>query len=76
MTRTEWIEHFRLNLLRMLEESGYSQIELARASGMCPATISNYVNGVEAPNVKGILNISYVFGCNADELIDFGEPIE
>lgn len=76
MTRTEWIKHFRLNLLQMLDETGYTQFDLARATGMCPATISNYVNGVQTPNVKAILNISYVLGCDSDDLIDFGEPID
>lgn len=76
MSEVEWLEEFRINLLRMMDEDLIKQKELAEVSGLSEATISNYVNGTKMPGVRAIVNLAYALSCDTDDLIDFGEMIE
>lgn len=76
MSEVEWLEEFRMNLLRIMDEDRINQKELAEASGLSEGTISYYVNGTKMPGVRAIINLAYALDCNTDDLIDFGEMIE
>lgn len=76
MTETEWVEIFRTNLIEMMSEYGYTQRDLAEATGLSEMAISNYVNGRRIPTVRSIINISYEFNIDVNDLIDFGDRIE
>lgn len=76
MTEYEWLNKFRLNLLRLIDENRYSQLEVAEMIGVSESSISKYVRGSRMPSARVILNLSYAFNCSTDELIDFGEAIE
>ncbi len=76
MSEVEWLEEFRMNLLRMMDEDRIKQKELAEESYLSEATISKYVNGTQMPSVRAIINLAYVLDCSTDDLIDFGEMIE
>lgn len=75
MDETVWIREFSLNLRRMMYDLRISQRELADLSGLSEATISRYLNATHAPSFKAIVNLAYAFGCNTDDLIDFGSRI-
>lgn len=76
MTETEWIDIFRTNLIEMMAEYGYTQRDLADATGLSEMAISNYVNGKRIPTVRAIINISYELNIEVNDLIDFGDRIE
>lgn len=76
MTETEWIEIFRTNLIEIMTEYGYTQRDLADATGLSEMAISNYVNGKRIPTVRAIINISYELNIEVNDLIDFGDRIE
>ena len=75
MTEIEWLNAFGDNLARLMYESRFTQKDLAEMSGLSEGTISKYLNKRQMPNVKAILNISYVLQCDVSELIDFGRAI-
>lgn len=76
MTETEWIDIFRTNLIEMMAEYGYTQRDLADATGLSEMAISNYVNGKRIPTMRAIINISYELNIEVNDLIDFGDRIE
>ena len=76
MSEQEWLDIFAGNLVSLMEENGYSQQQLADATGLSKGTISYYTNGLRMPGVRAIINIAYEFGLTMDELIDFGGRIE
>lgn len=76
MSETEWLRIFSKNLVSILSESRINQKELAEMTGLSTATISKYVNGIQMPTVRAIINISYALHISVDELIDFGDRIE
>ena len=43
MRETEWIRIFAGNLSEIIEESGYSQKEVADMTGIMQSTISKYI---------------------------------
>ena len=75
MSEYEWMQKFGRNLKAMLEDAWTSQSQLAADTGLSDATISRYINGLQIPTVKAVINICYALDCGLDELIDFGEPI-
>lgn len=75
MSELEWLREFSINLRRMMWDARMTQRELADLSGLSESCISRYLNGTHAPSYKAIINLSYVFGCNTDDLIDFGSRI-
>lgn len=76
MTEHEWIDIFGSNLESMMNEYGWTQRELAEATGLTQATISNYIHKRRMPTIKAIINLSYVLGCDLYDLIDFGERLD
>lgn len=75
MTEVEWLDTFGDNLYELMQESGYTQIELADKSYLSQATISNYINKQKMPGIKAIVNLSYALDCRVDDLVDFGDMI-
>ena len=75
MNEIVWLRYFSNNLQYLMMEAGYTQKDLARATKMSEATISNYIHGKRIPTIKAIINIAYVLNIEYDELIDFGEMI-
>lgn len=75
MSEVEWLKKFGKTLSDMLKDARMTQRELADATGLSESAISNYVNGKQIPTVRAIINICYELGCNADDLIDFGERV-
>lgn len=75
MREQEWINIFGDNLLGLMKEYGYTQRSLADDLGTSESTISRYINKQTAPSIFTIINMSYLFGCTIDELVDFGSKI-
>jgi transcriptional regulator with XRE-family HTH domain len=76
MKLEEWKRIFAENLIDILKEKGMTQRELAIDSGLSPATISEYVNGVRMPSVSAAVNMAYALDMEVGELIDFDECID
>lgn len=75
MSELEWLEIFGDNLASWMEEYGYSQKDLAIATGLSESAISNYIHKKRMPTIKAIINISYVLDIELSDLIDFGGRI-
>lgn len=76
MSEVEWMDIFARNLAEIMEEQGYTQEDLARATGLTQVAISNYLNKRRIPNLKAIINLSYELGIDYNNLIDFGSRIK
>ena len=76
MRQEEWKKIFAENLIDILEEKGMTQRELAIDSGLSPATISEYINGVRMPGVAAVINMAYALDMEVGELVDFDECID
>ena len=76
MTDKVWKQKFSENLVAKMRKKAMSQNKLADFSGLDASQVSKLVHGQSIPSDKTVLNLCYVLGCNADELINFGEPIE
>ena len=76
MTECEWIEIFSNNLTEIIAESGYSQNEVSKMTGIPQPVLSRYVNGRVIPSVVNIIKLSYALNCDIRELIDFGDIVE
>lgn len=76
MTQDEWREIFGRNLSDILEETGMSQNELSKITGLSKSRISDYVNGCSTPSVFAIINMAYALELDISEFIDFEETIE
>jgi transcriptional regulator with XRE-family HTH domain len=76
MKQTEWKKIFASNLVDILQEKGMSQRQLAIDSGVSPAMISDYINGVRMPGLSAAINIAYALDMDVGELIDFDERVE
>lgn len=77
MTELEWLEIFGDNLRYILEDTRYTQEELADCIGTSQSAISSYINKLYIPSLKNVLNLSYEFGLSVDEFINFyGELID
>lgn len=69
MSELELIDIFGDNLRDVLEESGYSQSELAEGTGLTKSTISKYINKQIMPSLKSVMNICLFLDCNIDDLL-------
>lgn len=76
MTELEWLDIFGDNLRDMLKEADMSQSELAEQIGVEKITVNRYIRKERIPNLKAIINISYVLNCELEDLIDFGDKID
>lgn len=75
MSEWEWLELFSDNLKYLLNKYGWTQADLAYATGLSEATISTYINKTRMPGVKAVINIAYVLNVPIEKLIDFGMPV-
>lgn len=76
MGQQEWINIFGDNLANILEEEKMSQRELARLTGLSESTISKYINKVQMPTVRAIINISFVLGWAFEDMLNYGDMLE
>lgn len=76
MNEREWLAYFGVNLAELLEDAKMTQRDLADASGLSEAAVSNYIRGRQMPGVKAIVNIADALGCSTDNLVDFGDKIK
>lgn len=75
MTQSEWKRVFARNLVDILNERGMSQRQLAIDSGISPAMISEYINGIRMPGLAAAINIAYALDMDVSDLVDFDERI-
>ena len=76
MTKEKWLDDFSYNLSEMMDFTNTSQRELAKMTGLSPATINGYLKGTIMPSAIAVINIAIVLECNIDELINMNEFIE
>lgn len=76
MTELEWLINFGDNLKSMMHESGMSQSDLSKESGLSKSMISRFIRKETIPSLKSVINLAYALDCNINDLIDFGEQID
>lgn len=76
MSQQEWLDIFGDNLASILEEEKISQKELSRLTGLSESTISRYINKLQMPNVRAIINISYALDWSFEDMLNYGDIIE
>lgn len=47
----------QFNFRKMMEKHGLRQIEVAKATGLNPATINNFFHGASYPSIKSVIAI-------------------
>ena len=57
------------NLRRMISERGMTATTVAYKSGLCPATVYNYLRGARTPTVDALRKMRAALGCTWDELL-------
>jgi transcriptional regulator with XRE-family HTH domain len=63
------LQNIAANIVRRLEELGWSQGELARQSGEKPMTISRMVNAQHMPELPTTANVADALGMTIDALM-------
>ena len=76
MSQQEWLDVFGDNLLSILEEEGISQKELSRLTGLSESTISRYINKLQMPNMRAIINISYALNWSFEDMLNYGSMLD
>ena len=76
MSQQEWLDIFGDNLANILEEEKMSQKELSRLTGLSESTISKYINKLQMPTVRAIINISYALDWSFEDMLNYGDIIE
>lgn len=76
MTELEWMKIFGQNLKEIMEEQGYTNKDLAKATNLSEAAISNYTRGLKIPNLRAIINMTYELNQDLNDFIDFGDRID
>ena len=76
MSQQEWLDIFGDNLANILEEEEISQKELSRLTGLSESTISKYINKLQMPTVRAIINISYALDWSFEDMLNYGDIIE
>lgn len=76
MSQQEWLNIFGDNLVSILEKEQISQKELSRLTGLSESTISRYINKLQMPTVRAIINISYALDWSFEDMLDYGDIIE
>lgn len=76
MSQQEWLNIFGDNLVSILEEEQISQKELSRLTGLSESTISRYINKLQMPTVRAIINISYALDWSFEDMLNYGDIIE
>lgn len=65
----KWIERFAYNLRVTMEETGVSQAELARETGLSTGAIARYVSGERSPKAYHVGKIAEVLRVRTDDLL-------
>ena len=76
MSQQEWLDIFGDNLASILEEEKISQRELSRLTGLSESTISKYINKLQMPTVRAIINISYALDWSFEDMLNYGDIID
>ena len=76
MSQQEWLDIFGDNLASILEEEKISQKELSRLTGLSESTISKYINKLQMPNMRAIINISYALNWSFEDMLNYGSMLE
>lgn len=76
MSQQEWLDIFGDNLSSILEEEKISQRELSRLTGISESTISKYINKLQMPTVRAIINISYALDWSFEDMLNYGDIID
>lgn len=76
MSQQEWLNIFGDNLASILEEERMSQRELARLTGFSESTISKYINKLQMPTVRAIINISFALDWPFEDMLNYGAMLE
>ena len=76
MSQQEWLDIFGDNLASILEEEQISQKELSRLTGLSESTISRYINKLQMPNMRAIINISYALNWSFEDMLNYGSMLE
>lgn len=76
MSQQEWLDIFGDNLASILEEQRISQKELSRLTGLSESTISRYINKLQMPNMRAIINISYALNWSFEDMLNYGSMLE
>ena len=53
-----------------------SQRELARLTGLNESTISRYINKLQMPTVRAIINISFALEWQFEDMLNYGAMLE
>lgn len=76
MSEKEWLDRFGDNLLRLMNEGGFTVNSLSEKANIHKTIIYRYLRKEAMPNVKNITKLSYTLGCSFDRLMEYGAPIE
>ena len=76
MSQQEWLDIFGDTLASILEEQQISQKELSRLTGLSESTISRYINKLQMPNMRAIINISYALNWSFEDMLNYGSMLE
>lgn len=76
MSQQEWLDIFGDNLANILEEEKISQKELSRLTGLSESTISKYINKLQMPTVRAIINISYALNWSFEDMLNYGSMLD
>lgn len=77
MTEQEWREEFSARLKRIRHQNKkYNQKQLAEATELTDATISNYNKTKRMPDAKTLVKLAQVLNCTIDDLIYVDEEIK
>ena len=76
MSQQEWLNIFGDNLISILEKEQISQKELSRLTGLSESTISRYINKLQMPTVRAIINISYALDWSFEDMLNYGDIID
>lgn len=74
MSEQEQRQVFKDNLLRVINERGLTQIEIAEAIGVSPQTFNTWVNGKAIPRMNKMQALADYFGIPKSALIDKEQP--
>lgn len=76
MSQQEWLDIFGNNLASILEEEKISQKELSKLTGLSESTISKYINKLQMPTVRAIINISYALDWSFEDMLNYGSMLD
>lgn len=76
MGQQEWLNIFGDNLSSVLKEENMTQRELSSLTGISEGTISRYINKLQMPTVRAIINISFALEWSFEDMLNYGDMIE